>query len=197
MATIGKKNYTSFQNVNLKGTGPGVPKVPTVRFDVGAKSQDKDTTMALTLRGGSQEFPYVDIGNAGLRIGTGFIEFGHLGSATLGGTIAISTIADALYAWKLPAMSGAIPVCGTFTVQMPAIGAGAFSETSVAVTGLRADAAFVCTLQDTFNTVTTDRGFAALVGAAPANGYTHLTFFNFGTTATIPNSLSCAYSMQR
>ena len=112
-------------------------------------------------------------------------------------TLAVKEAADQPHAWHFPQKSGTFPIAGTFSVHMPAVGAGAFSGTSVTVTGIRAEDGLVCTLQDTFNTVTTDRGFAALVGAAPANGGAYLTFFNFGSTATIYNELIVAYAAVR
>ena len=100
-------------------------------------------------------------------------------------------------AWTLPNKSGKLGIMGTFLVQMPAITGGNWSETSVTVSGIRTEDALVCTLLDTFNTVTTERPQAFLAGARPANGGVHLTFMNPSGTATIPNELIVAYAASR
>jgi len=105
--------------------------------------------------------------------------------------------ADANYTYTLPAKTGGIGVTGTFTVAMPAIGAGAFGETNVVVAGIRAEDALLVTMQDTFNTLTTGRVQALLGGAAPGNGGIHMTFINPHGTATIANSMIAAYTTFR
>jgi len=191
---LANKTFTGFSNVILKGTSTdnASAKEAELRFEMGGAKTD--TTLTIAQRGGSQEFPYLRVAGAGLSIGTGFIEVVR---GSFSSTMSVGSTQDANYAVVMPSMSGTVPVCGTFTVQMPAIAAGAFSGTNVVLTGARADAALVCTIQNTFKTVTTDRGSAALIGAVPAAGYAHLTFFNFGTTATIPNTVVCSYAMTR
>ena len=114
------------------------------------------------------------------------------------GTLSVdSTYVDADQAYTLPAKTGTMPIAGTFTVQLAAIGAGSLSETSVTVSGIRAEDGLTCTVQDTFNTVTSNRPQAFLAGAAPANGGIHMSFYNPTGTATIANTLICGYTAIR
>lgn len=113
------------------------------------------------------------------------------------GTLGVKEAADSAYAWKLPQKSGTFPISGTFTVQLPAISANTLGETNVTITGIRSEDALTCTILDTFNTVTTDRGMAFLAGARPANGGAHLTFYNPTGTATIYNELILSYTAAR
>ena len=127
----------------------------------------------------------------------GTIVFRVAGDGTTQGTLAIKEAADEAYAWKLPHKSGTFPIAGTFIVQLPAITGGNWAETSMVVTGIRTEDALICSLQDTFNTVTTDRPMAFLAGASPRNGNIHLTFMNPSATATIYNELIVAYCTAR
>lgn len=113
------------------------------------------------------------------------------------GTVSVKPSPDTNRAWQFPDKSGTLPISGTFVVQLAAIGAGSWSGTSVTVSGIRAEDALVCSVQDPFNTVTTDRVQAFLAGATPANGGVYLTFMNPSATATIPNELIIAYCAAR
>ncbi len=93
--------------------------------------------------------------------------------------------------------SGTIPIAGTFAVHLPAITGGNWGETSVVVSGIRLEDALVVTMQDTFNTVTTERVMAFLAGARPTNGGIHMTFMNPSASATIYNELICGYCAMR
>lgn len=201
MSTRHGRNFTGFQNIHVKGSGTTSPQsVGMIDLEQGVTNTGSTISVQMlsgstvNSENGSVEHPYFHISNAGLSIGTGHFR---ISSTTGKGTLAFGTTQDSDYAWKLPSMTGGLPVCGTFTINLPGITGGSFSETNVAVTGIRADSAFVCTLQDTFNTVTTERTQAMLVGAAPGNGYVHLTFSNPHATATIYNTLVAAYAMFR
>lgn len=111
--------------------------------------------------------------------------------------LAIKEANDQAYSWKLPQKSGTFPISGTFVVQVPAITGGNWHGTSVTVAGIRAEDALICSVQDPFNTVTTERVQAYLAGATPANGGVYLTFYNPSATATIYNELIVAYCAAR
>jgi len=119
------------------------------------------------------------------------------GDGGLSGTLSVRAAQDAARAWTLPDKSGTFGVMGTFDVHLPAITGGNWEETSVVVSGIRLEDALVVTVQDTFNTVTTDRPMAFLAGARPTNGGIHLTFMAPSATATIYNELICAYVVMR
>lgn len=112
-------------------------------------------------------------------------------------TLSVGQSLDAARAWRFPDKSGTFPIAGTFSVQLPAITGGNWSGTSVTVSGIRREDALVCSLQDPFNTVTTERVQAFLAGATPANGGVFLTFMNPSATATIYNELIVAYASMR
>lgn len=119
-------------------------------------------------------------------------------SVNIGGfeaTLAASANADQDVAWTMPAKAGNIPVAGTFTVNMGAVTAGNYSETAVAVTGLRSDDLFLCQMVTPSETsVTTNRGRLIYTGAsAVANGFATLQFFNPTATATVAGSHVMAY----
>jgi len=100
-------------------------------------------------------------------------------------------------AYTFPNKSGTFPISGTFSVQLPAITGANWAGTSVTVSGIRTEDALVCTLQDTFNTVTTERAIPFLAGATPANGGVFLLFYNPVSTASIYNELIIAYTAVR
>ena len=204
MSTRYGKNFTNFQNVGLTGSPTSAP-VGVGMIEMAPGATNAKSTVSISMIGGSTvgsengavEHPYLHVSNAGLSAGTGFIRLTNVGASPYGTIRLRATYLDTDTAYQLPAKSGTFGVMGTFIVQLPAVGAGAFGETNMTVTGIREEDALVVTLQDTFNTVTTDRGFAALIGARPYNGNVALTFFNFGNTATIPNELICAYCAMR
>ena len=113
------------------------------------------------------------------------------------GTLSVRAAQDANREWMLPDKSGTVPIAGTFTVQLPAIVGGNWGETSVVVAGIRVEDALVCSVTDTFNTVTTERVQAFLAGSSPRNGGIHLTFMNPSASATIYNELILAYCAAR
>lgn len=200
MSTKYDRNFTNFQNVSLGGTnGPAM-------IEAKGSVTNGPTTIAVEMisgstvgsENGSVENPYLHVANAGLSVGTGYIRYVPFGGSTAG-TLSVNTnYNDTDRAWVFPSKSGTFPIAGTFAVDMPAVGAGAFSETAVTVSGIRVEDGIIATVQNTFQTVTTSRGHATLTGANAQNGYIYLTFFNFGTTATIPeDSLTVAYCAVR
>ncbi|MFZ2151781.1 MAG: hypothetical protein WAV09_01590, partial [Minisyncoccia bacterium] len=63
-----------------------------------------------------------------------------LATSALESTMSVNTsYQDNNYQWTLPAKSGLIGISGTFTVNLPAINAGSYTETAVVVSGLRAE----------------------------------------------------------
>jgi len=113
------------------------------------------------------------------------------------GTLAVKPSVDADRAWYFPDKSGTFGVSGTVAVHVPVISAGAWSGTNVTLSGVRAEDVLVATVQDPFNTVTTNRPQAFLAGATPGNGGVHFLFFNPAGTATIYNELVIAYTIAR
>lgn len=113
------------------------------------------------------------------------------------GTLSVQSDDEGSRSWRFPAKSGSLTVGGTFAVQLAAITGGNWSGTSVTVSGLRTEDALVCSVQDPFNTVTTERVQAFLAGATPANGGAYLTFMNPSASATIYNELIVAYAATR
>lgn len=205
MSTKYGRNFTNFQNIGLQGSSTSAP-VDVGMIEMKPGATQAASTISLSMIGSgtvssensANEHPYFHISAAGLSVGTGFIRMTNVGSSPYG-TIRLkaSTYLDTDTAYQLPAKSGTFPIAGTFTVQLPAITGANWSETSVVVTGIRAEDALVVTLQDTFNTVTTDRVMAYLAGASPRNGGIHMTFMNPSATATIYNEMICAYCAMR
>lgn len=199
------RNFTNFQNIGLTGSPTSAPaNVGMLEMKPGLTQAA--STISLSMIGGgtagsensANEHPYFHISAAGLSIGSGFIRLTNVGASPYG-TIRLksATYLDTDTAYQLPAKSGTIPIAGTFIVQLPAIVAASWAETNVVVTGIREEDGLIVSLQDTFNTVTTDRVMAFLAGASPRNGNVHLTFMNPSATATIYNELICGYCAVR
>ena len=121
----------------------------------------------------------------------------RLQAGSAAGTVSADLSEGVDRAYKFPNKSGTFPVSGTFIVQLPAITGGNWAGTSVTVTGIRTEDALVCSVQDPFNTVTTERVQAFLAGATPANGGVYLTFMNPSASATIYNEMIVAYTAAR
>lgn len=113
------------------------------------------------------------------------------------GTVSVQSDDETGRSWRFPAKSGVFPIAGTIAVHLPAITGGNWSGTSVVISGIRAEDVLVASIQDPFNTVTTERVQAFLAGATPANGGAYLTFMNPNATATIYNELIVAYAAAR
>lgn len=110
-----------------------------------------------------------------------------------------TTYQDANYAWTLPAKSGLVGVSGTFTVNLPAISAGSYTETAVVVAGLRAEDGLVCSMMNNaYETIiTTNRGFIMLGQARPSATGIDMVFLNPTATATVVESPIIAYTAFR
>lgn len=85
-------------------------------------------------------------------------------------------------AWGLPDKSGTMPISGTFAVQIPAIAATTFSQSTVAtVVGIRAEDGLTVVnqtpLASAYGTASTAR---ILFSAVPGNGNITLSFVNIG-----------------
>lgn len=189
---IGGKNFTNFQNVNLKAEGTA-PRVPQLRFDVGAESQNKDSTLAITLQGGSQEFPYLSVSNAGVELGTGFIK---MNTGSLNTTFRLSASQEANAAVIFPHRSGKIGTSGTFSVGLETIAALYSYTTNVVVSGFRAEDLVLANIVTEQGTAST-RGMAVLTGVRPSNSGLALSFFNVSTTATVAGDVVIGYTTIR
>ena len=188
MANIEGKNHTGFQNVILKGSGTN-PRSPQVFFQLGAESQNKDTTLAITLQGCSQEFPYLTASNAGLEAGTGFIK---MNTGSLNTTFRLSASQEASAAVIFPHRSGKVGIAGTFLVELETIAALYPYSTNVVVSGFRAEDMVLASIVTEQATATT-RGMAILTGARPSNTGIALSFFNMSTTATTAGGVVVGY----
>ena len=120
------------------------------------------------------------------------------------GTLAAKASPDTDKQWYLPDKSGSIGITGTFTVNLPAItgllaaGTDVYG-TNVTVTGVRAEDAIVCTIQNMIATgaSTTNRGVALLGGCQAGNGGVYLTFVNPTASATVYKDIIMAYTIVR
>src|SRR3990167_798683 len=131
------RNYTGFQNVQVKGTGSAAG---VVRFvSVGGEGQ------TITITQGEGEAKYLHLEGTGLSLGTGYIRIIEA-SGTSDGTLSIGNI-EGQRAWKLPDKSGTIALSGTFNVQLPAASKNIFS-TIVTVAGIRTNDAVTVTLAE-------------------------------------------------
>lgn len=193
---LGDKTFTGFSNVLLKGTATdnASAKEAELRFELGGAKTD--TTLTVAQRGGSQEFPYLRVAGAGLSIGTGFIEVVR---GSYSSTLAINSYQDKDYAISLPSKSGQIGVSGTFTVNLPVIGAASYTETAFVLSGIRAEDGLVCSLMsNSYETaVTTNRGFVMLGQARPSATGIDMVFLNPSATATVVQSPIIAYTVFR
>lgn len=125
--------------------------------------------------------------------GPGVIRF--VATSGFESTLSVNTTyQDASYQWTLPARSGGIPTAGTFTVQLPAVSAGSYHETAVAISRLRAEDLLLVQMVTPNETVTTNRGRTFFAGvSAQADGFATLMFFNPTATATVYGSHTVAY----
>lgn len=101
-------------------------------------------------------------------------------------------------AWTFPNKSGTFPISGTFTVNLPAIAAGAFDRTAVTVSGIRVEDAILVTVQgDPLKNAGAIQNPAQLIAAAAGNGSITLTFASLGGTTTAYQDIICAYTAVR
>lgn len=101
-------------------------------------------------------------------------------------------------AWSLPDKSGRFPISGTFAIQLPAIAATTFFQSTIAtVSGIRAEDGLTVSMQGGvsagYGTASTAR---ILHSAVPGNGNITLTFVNIGA-ATGYVELIAAYTAVR
>lgn len=117
------------------------------------------------------------------------------------GTLAVRSSVDADRQWFFPDKSGTFGITGTFTVNLPAITKLETYGTNVTVSGVRAEDAMVCTIQNGFTTTTANdhanNGVASLIGCQCGDGGVNLTFNNPTDTATIYEDLVLAYTIVR
>ena len=122
-------------------------------------------------------------------------------SSSLESTLTVNTsYQDSNFAWTLPAKSGLIGISGTFTVHVPALAANAISQTTVVVSGIRAEDGFVCNaISGIYETsVTTNRGVLALLSGRPTNTGIEMIFFNASAaTATVYSPVVVGYTAFR
>ena len=170
---IENKNFTNFQNVNLKGTGtdPGVLRLQA------STSGGFDQTISFVQ--GNAEAPYLSVAGAGLRLGTGYIS---LQSRNTEGTLSTSASLETARAWQLPNKSGVLAIGGSFVVQLPAaLANNPWDSTTVTVSGIRANDALVVDLSETGTYTYGAQGTKYIkVLSKPNNGSVTLDFYNLG-----------------
>ena len=113
------------------------------------------------------------------------------------GTLSIRPGIEANKAWYLPDKAGGIGITGTFEVNLPAVSANDIHGTNVAVSGIRAEDAMVCSMQNMTTTGMSERGYVFLGGCEAGNGGVNLTFVNAGATATVYKDVVLAYTAVR
>ena len=194
MSTKYGRNFTNFQNIGLQGSSTSAP-IGSGMIEMRPGLTQAASTISLSMIGsgtaGSEnsanEHPYFHISNAGLSIGTGFIRLTNLG-ATPYGTIRASAAFQEDQAWRLPALSGIIPVMGTFAVGLESIAASGVYSTNVVLSVAgnpvdRPDASYIFGFSRLNGTATT-RGVPIYIGNTPTNTGAELFFIANGTATT-------------
>ena len=203
MSTKYGRNFTNFQNVGLTGSPTSAP-LGVGMFEMKEGATNAASTVSISMIGGgtagsensANEHPYLHISNAGLSLGTGFLRFTALGAAPFG-TLRVSAAFQEDQAWRLPALSGIIPVAGTLIVGLESISGNTVYSTNVVLTTAgnpvdRPDASYIFGVSRLSGTATT-RGFPVYLGNTPTNSGAELFFNNFSATATAAQSLEMNY----
>lgn len=170
MSVIENKNFTTFQNVNVRGTDShgGAVRLEAVGGD----------GRTISIVQGNKEAVFLAF-SEGLRLGSGYIS---LQSRNTEGTLSTSASLEAPRAWQLPNKSGVMPISGSFVVQLPAIATPWYS-TTVTVSGIRANDALVVDLSETGTYTYGEQGTKHIkIGAIPTNGGVTLSFYNLGNS---------------
>ena len=188
------RNFTNFQNIGLTGSPTSAPaSVGMIEMKPGLTNAASTVSISMIAgstagsENGAEEHPYFHISNAGLSIGTGFIRLTALGAAPYG-TLRASAAFQEDQAWRLPALSGIIPVMGTIAVGLEAISGNAVYTTHIVLSTAgapvdRPDASYMFQMSRLNGTATT-RGFPVLIGNTPTNTGVELFFINPSGTAT-------------
>ena len=112
------------------------------------------------------------------------------------GTLTFDRTDGADRAWEFPNKSGKFPVSGTILVSLPAVNAGALSETIAVVSGMRTEDGVSVCIQSGQTTITT-RGLLVPVMAIPTNGQLSIVFQNVTATATTAQAMVIGYTAVR
>lgn len=111
------------------------------------------------------------------------------------GTASVNTsYLDQDVAWTLPAKSGGVPICGTFSVDLQGVQATTFTySTAVTVSGIRVEDAITVTLNSAVQ-----NSARILVSAVPSAANTiTLYFINIGCAAAGLYTVTGAYTAYR
>ena len=204
MSTKYNRNFTSFQNVEVKGSGTADP-ANVGMFEMQQGLTNAASTVSISMIGSGTNasensanmHPYFHISNAGLSLGTGFIRFTALGASPYG-TLRASAAMQEDKAWRLPALNGLIGVMGTLAVGLESIGANAVYSTNVVLTTIgagapsRPDGAYIFGFSK-LNGTSTTRGFPVCIGNTPSNSGVELFFINPSGTATAAGTWEMSY----
>ena len=203
MSTKYGRNFTNFQNIGVQGSSTSAP-VGVGMIEMKPGLTQAASTVSISMIGGgtagsensANEHPYLHISNAGLSIGTGFIRLTALGAAPYG-TIRASAAFQEDQAWRLPALSGIIPVMGTFSVGLESIAANQTYSTNVVLSVAgnpvdRPDASYIFGFSR-LNGTTTTRGMPVYIGNTPTNTGAELCFINASGTATAAGTWEMNY----
>ena len=168
MSVIENKNFTNFQNVNLKGTDGHAGAIQLVAVGGDGKT--------ISFVQGSGEAQYLTVAE-GLRLGSGYISFQ---SRNTEATLSVSASLEAPRAYTFPNNSGVLTIGGSFLVQLPSI-AERWYSTTVTVAGIRTTDALVVDLSEKGTYVYGEQGTKYIkIGAIPNNGSVTLSFHNLG-----------------
>ena len=121
----------------------------------------------------------------GGRRGTAVLRFTNMSSTE--GTLQVGELEAARY-WTLPNKSGTLPIMGTFAIQLPALAATTFVQSTVAtVGGIRTEDGLVLTINrgttagyGAVNNGTSGATARIFHSAEAGNGQITVNFLNFG-----------------
>ena len=168
MSVIENKNFTTFQNVNVRGTDShgGAVRLEAVGGD----------GRTISIVQGEAEAVYMSF-SEGLRLGSGYIS---LQSRNTEGTLSFSASPGAARAWALPDVTGAISIAGTVAIQLPQAVA-AFFSTIVTVAGITNKDVVTANLSFPKEAYDPDNStFYIISGVTPQAGAILLHFQNLG-----------------
>lgn len=202
MSVRSGRNFTTLQNLQLVGSEAGDSGVGMLELKQGLTNTA--STVSVQMYGGgatgvvavSRQDPYFHISNAGLSIGTGFIQIIQ-GDAK--GTLRLSAAVEDDRAYTLPAKSGRIALIGSFLIAHAAISANSYESTIVTVTGIRTDDTVGVSVSKAGvgSAFISARGFAIPIDVVSATNRLEILFWNPTGTATTAHSSTYVYTVTR
>lgn len=202
MSTKYGRNFTSFQNISLKGGGTTTSPNPGFIEMTPGLTQAASTISLVMIGSGTNasensanEHPYFHISNAGLSLGTGWIRLTSTGSSPY--TTLSLRARDADSAFQLPGLNaGIIGVMGTVAVGLEVIGANNVYSTNIVLgTGPSTEQRDMTCIfgMSRLNGTATTRGFPVIIGSTPTNTGVELFFINPSASATLAGTWEMNY----